>query len=61
MFFQQLIQRAKCSVVTVMRNLEHRLKQWTKPSSESLVVGTLADVARDKVNSSPRMPCCAIN
>jgi putative transposase len=48
MFFQRLIQRAKLYVVTVARNLERRVKQWTKPSSESLVVGSLADVARDK-------------
>jgi putative transposase len=48
MFLQRLIQRAKCYGLTVMRKLENRFKQWTKPSSQSLVVGTLADVARDK-------------
>jgi len=35
-------------VVRVVRSIEARFKRWTKPSGESLVVGTLADVTRGK-------------
>jgi hypothetical protein len=48
MFFQRLTQRAKFYAVTVMRKLEHRFKQWTGSGSQSLVVGRMVDVARDK-------------
>ena len=48
MFFQRLIQQVKVYAVTVVGKLENRFKHWTKPSSQALVIGTLADVARDK-------------
>ena len=48
MFFQRLIQRVKLYSVAVVRKLENRFKQWTRPGSQSLVVGTLVDVRRDQ-------------
>jgi putative transposase len=48
MFFKRLAQQIKSCVVRVVRNIEQRFKQWTKPSNESLVAGTLADVTRGK-------------
>ncbi len=48
MFFKRLAQQIKSCVVRVVRSIEERFKQWTKPSGESLVVGTLADVTRGK-------------
>lgn len=48
MFFKRLAQQIKSCVVRVVRNIEQRFKQWTKPNNESLVVGTLADVTRGK-------------
>ncbi len=48
MFFKRLAQQIKSCVVHVVRKIEQRFKQWTKPNHESLVVGTLADVARGK-------------
>jgi putative transposase len=48
MFFKRLTQQIKSCVVRVVRKIEQRFKQWTKPNNESLVVGTLADVTRGK-------------
>jgi hypothetical protein len=48
MFFKQLIQCVKSCVTKVIQQVEKRLKQWTKPRTESLIVGTLADVIRGK-------------
>jgi putative transposase len=48
MFFKRLAQQIKSCVVRVVRNIEQRFKQWTKPNHESLVVGTLADMTRGK-------------
>jgi transposase InsO family protein len=48
MFFKRLAQQIKSCVVRLVRKIEQRFKQWTKPNNESLVVGTLADVARGK-------------
>ena len=48
MFFKRLAQQIKSYVVRVVRNIEQRFKQWTKPNHESLVVGTLADMTRGK-------------
>jgi len=51
MLFQQLIKRVRFYGVAVMRRLENRFKEWIKnPSPQSLVVGTMIDVARDKHN-----------
>ena len=48
MFFKRLAQQIKSCVVRVVRKIEQRFQQWTKPNHESLVVGTLADVTRGK-------------
>ena len=48
MFFKRLAQQIKSCVVRVVRKIEQRFKQWTQPNTESLVMGTLADVTRGK-------------
>jgi hypothetical protein len=48
LFFKRLAQQIKSCVVRVVREIEQRFKQWTKPNNESLVAGTLADVTRSK-------------
>jgi transposase InsO family protein len=48
MFFKRLAQQIKSCVVRVVRKIEQRFQQWTKPNHAFLVVGTLADVTRGK-------------
>ena len=48
MFLKQLIQGVKSCVMAVIQRVEKQFKQWTRPRSESLIGGTLADVTRGK-------------
>jgi transposase InsO family protein len=48
MFFKRLAQQIKSIVVHVMGKVEAWVKQWTKPRTESLVVGTWMDMTRSK-------------
>jgi hypothetical protein len=44
MFFTRLAQQIKSIVVHVMGKVDAWVKQWTKPRTESLVVGTWLDM-----------------
>jgi transposase InsO family protein len=48
MFFKRLAQQIRSCVANIIRKVEERFKQWTKPGTEALVEGTLADVTRKK-------------
>jgi len=48
MFFKRLAQQIRSCVANIIRKVEERFKQWTKPGTESLVEGTWADVTRSK-------------
>ena len=48
MFFNRLAQHIKSIVVHVMGKVEAWVKQWTKPRTESLVVGAWLDMTRSK-------------
>jgi hypothetical protein len=48
MFFKRLAQQMRSCVANIIRKVEERFKQWTKPGTEALVEGTLADVTRRK-------------
>jgi hypothetical protein len=46
MFLKRLAQQIKSCMANIIRKVEERFKQWTKPNTESLVEGTLADMTR---------------
>ncbi len=48
MFFKRLAQRIRSCVANIIRKVEERFEQWTKPGTKSLVEGTWADVTRRK-------------
>jgi putative transposase len=51
MFFKRLAYQIRSCVANIIRKVEERFKQWTKPGTEALVEGTLADVTRSKGES----------
>jgi hypothetical protein len=48
MFFKRLAYQIRSCVANIIRKVEERFKQWTKPGTEALVEGTWADVMRSK-------------